>query len=225
MSSTADLTTLGALAWVQLLLSAVALAVALWLRPWRQLQGHGSALLTPLLATLVVLPWLWGLPSLHAMPLQLQWSGGCLVLLMLGWPLAVPVLLASGALTAWLTPMTAQAALDAAFWQGLVPATLALGLGALLRRYLGPHPFIYVLGRGFLGTVLCLFLAQLLARWSGHVLPGVGSELSLVAHWLMAWGDAFVTGMLCAIFVAYRPQWLATWSDRLYLSTPPSSSS
>jgi uncharacterized membrane protein len=22
---------------------------------------------------------------------------------------------------------------------------------------------------------------------------------------------------LCALFVAYRPQWLATWSDTLYL--------
>jgi hypothetical protein len=26
------------------------------------------------------------------MPLQLQWSGACLVVLMLGWPLAIPVL-------------------------------------------------------------------------------------------------------------------------------------
>ena len=34
---------------------------------------------------------------------------------------------------------------------------------------------------------------------------------------LTAWGDAMVTGMLVAIFVAYRPQWLLTWSDRMYL--------
>lgn len=37
----------------------------------------------------------------------------------------------------------------------------------------------------------------------------------------MSWGDGFVTGMLTAIFVAFRPQWLATWSDPLYLSKPP----
>jgi uncharacterized membrane protein len=36
----------------------------------------------------------------------------------------------------------------------------------------------------------------------------------------MAWGDAFVTGMLTAIFVAFKPAWLATWSDRLYLRKP-----
>ena len=42
------------------------------------------------------------------------------------------------------------------------------------------------------------------------------SELA-IARWLAAWGDAFLAGMLVAIFVAFRPQWLATYSDRLYL--------
>ena len=65
--------------------------------------------------------------------------------------------------------------------------------------------------------MLCVFATAVLERWLGSPLPGVDLQLSLVAHWLMAWGDAIVTGMLCAIFVAFRPQWLATWSDRLYL--------
>src|SRR5947209_1243384 len=71
-----------------------ALAVALWLRPWRQ-QGIAQ-LHTPLLASLVLLPWLWALPALHASPFQLQWSAAPLVVLMLGWPLAIPVLCAAG---------------------------------------------------------------------------------------------------------------------------------
>jgi uncharacterized membrane protein len=62
-----------------------------------------------------------------------------------------------------------------------------------------------------------VFAAGTLSQWVGHVLPGVGEQLSLVARWLMAWGDAVVTGMLCAVFVAFKPEWLATWSDRLYL--------
>ncbi|HWI81275.1 MAG TPA: hypothetical protein VNT59_04555, partial [Ramlibacter sp.] len=76
----------------------------------------------------------------------------------------------------------------------------------------------YLLGRAFLGSVLSLFAASLLRQWSGHALPGVGTNLSAVAHWLTAWGDGFVTGMLCSIFVAYRPRWLATWSDALSLN-------
>jgi uncharacterized membrane protein len=51
-------------------------------------------------------------------------------------------------------------------------------------------------------------------------LDQIGGGLSMVGHWLMAWGDAFLTGMMAAIFVAYKPQWLATWSDQLYLKKP-----
>jgi uncharacterized membrane protein len=43
------------------------------------------------------------------------------------------------------------------------------------------------------------------------------AHISTIGVWLMAWGDGFMTGMLTAIFVAYRPEWLATWSDRIYL--------
>ena len=58
----------------------VALVAALALRPWQLLrnrkalvtQDHGdsSPLWTPLLTTVVVLPWLWALPTLHQMPQQ-----------------------------------------------------------------------------------------------------------------------------------------------------------
>ena len=211
-------------------LIAVALAISLWLRPWRMLSRQAlekdgpsepSPLVTPLLATLVVLPWLWALPTLHRMPLQLQWSGACLVVLMLGWPLAIPALVAVGGIAAVLSPSLDWAdAVGTIAWQGVVPDTLALALGAVIRRLIGTQPFVYVLGRAFLGTAVCLFLANVLGQWSGHSLPGVEGDLSLVARWLMAWGDAFVTGMLTAIFVAFKPEWLATWSDRLYLRKP-----
>ena len=215
-------------------IALLALVTAIFLQPWRLLasqrplvhESHGkpSALWTPLLAALVVLPWAWALPTLHRMPLQLQWSGACLVLLMLGWPLAVPTLLAVGGIAALVSPALGWwDALGIAVWQGVVPATLALLLGVVLRRLAGARvlagvrAFVYVLGRGFLGTALCLFAAGLLAQWSGHALPGVGGQLSLVARWLMAWGDGVVTGMLCAVFVAFKPEWLATWSDEIYL--------
>ena len=215
---------------LEVCLIAVALAMSLWLRPWRMLSRQAlekdgpsepSPLVTPLLATLVVLPWLWALPTLHRMPLQLQWSGACLVVLMLGWPLAIPALVAVGGIAAVLSPSLDWAdAVGTIAWQGVVPATLALALGAVIRRLIGTQPFVYVLGRAFLGTAVCLFLANVLGQWSGHSLPGVEGGLSLVARWLMAWGDAFVTGMLTAIFVAFKPEWLATWSDRLYLRKP-----
>ena len=193
------------------------LTASLWLKPWRMLVG--TELLTPLLATLVLLPLLWAMPNLHHMPLQLHWSGAPLVTLMLGWPLAVLALIGVGITTTLISTTSVDAAAALIVWQGLLPATFVLLLGAALRRWVSHHPFVYVLGRGFLGSVLCIFAASLLAQWTGHELPNVSSGLSVIAFWLMAWGDAFVTGMMCAIFVAFKPYWLATWSDNLYLKS------
>lgn len=201
------------LAWL-----CLGLGVSLWLRPWRLLQRPG--LVTPWLACLVLLPWFWALPRLHAMPLQLQLSGAVLATLCLGWPLAVPTLLLVALIADALAPQPLWDVLLQAFYLGLLPATLALGLGAALRRWLPMHPFIYILGRGFLGTALCMFIARVAMTLLEQPALHVGTGLSLVAQWLMAWGDAFLTGLLSAILVAFRPQWLATWSDPLYLRPP-----
>jgi len=216
--------------WLELTLTLLALGLSLAARPWRLLTnrtplahencGSPAFLWTPLFATLVLLPWLWALPTLQRLPLQLQWSGAGLVLLMLGWPLAVPALLTVAGIAALLAPeLQWHKALQLAFWQGIVPASLAVPLGVLVRRLSGANAligvrlFVYVLGRGFLGTAVCLFAASALAHWSGHL----HSEHTLLVNWLLAWGDAVVTGMLCAVFVAFKPEWLATWSDRIYL--------
>jgi hypothetical protein len=54
------------------ILLALSLGAALWLRPWRLLRG--GALLSPLLASLAVLPWLWALPWVDTIPLAMHWS-------------------------------------------------------------------------------------------------------------------------------------------------------
>jgi uncharacterized membrane protein len=41
-----------------------------------------------------------------------------------------------------------------------------------------------------------------------------------MARWLMAWSDGVTTGMLTAVFVVFRPHWVATWSDAIYLQPP-----
>ncbi len=216
-------------------ISLIALAVALWLRPWRMLasttrrtaqgpQRKISPLITPLLAGLVLLPWFWALPTLVHMPLPLQLSGACLLVLALGWPLAIPSFWLIGLAAALLSPaMRWEAAMSAITWLGVVPATLALLLGAAIRRLTGTRMFVYVLGRAFLGTVACMFISGALAQVTGHAIAAqIDEGLSMVARWLMAWSDGLLTGMLTAIFVAFKPEWLATWSDLLYLPKPPS---
>lgn len=204
------------------LILAIALATALAMRPWRMLRT--TALLTPLLAVLALGPALWAMPRLPGMPLPLQWSGACLVVLMVGWPLAVPLLCAVAALSVLWADASAQALAQQALWQGVVPATLAVLWGAVLRRFAPDNVFVYTLARACLGTVLSLFAAQLLAQGMGQGIADTGDGSSMViAAWLIAWGDGFLTGLLAAIGVAYAPQYLATWSDQRYLR-PPSAS-
>ena len=172
------------------------------------------------MGALVVLPWIWALPRLPTMPLPLQLSGACAVTLMLGWPLAILVLAIVAVISGFIAPAGLPALVSQLFWHGVLPATLALCLGAAIRRWLGGRVFVYILGRAFAGTIACTFAAEALAQWAGYELAHIGPGLSMVGHWLLAWGDGFMTGILAAIFVAYRPQWLATWSDALYLRKP-----
>jgi uncharacterized membrane protein len=144
-------------------------------------------------------------------------SGSCILLLMLGWPLTVLMLAPVAALIALLADVTALDALHRAVWLGLVPATLAAGLGAALRRWLPHHLFVYILGRGFFATGLAVTAAGALAAWLYGVPAGLSADDVILARGLAATGDAFLTGMMVAIFVAFRPEWLATYADRIYL--------
>lgn len=200
---------------LELALNAAALALALALAPWRMLRG--GALLQPWLACVVVLPWLWATERVLPGGLTLAMSGACLMVLMFGWPLAVATLLPVAALGTTFAGGDLAQAVQALAWRGVVPATLALMLGLATRRWLPQHLFVYILGRGFLVTAVASMVAGALAATRSPLPPGTELASLLVGRWLMAWGEAVVTGMCTAIFVAFRPQWLATWSDRRYL--------
>lgn len=200
---------------LDLLLALLAVGLALLARPWRALAGMSPP--RPWLAWWALLPLLWSVDRLAAVPLVQPLSGACLLMLMAGWPLAV-LALVPVALLAWgAGGVPAAEALARLVWLGLVPATLAMGLGAAVRRWLPHHLFVYILGRGFFASLL----AVAAAGWVQIALRGGEGGLPVadlvVGRWLAAWGDAFLTGMVAAIFVALRPAWLATYSDRLYL--------
>ncbi len=197
--------------------AAAALFAALTLRPWRIAGAAGPP--WPWLAWWAAMPLLWGADRYAAMPIVQPLSGAPLLVLLAGWPLAVVAMVAVAAVTMAAGHLPLAEALHRLVWLGVVPATLALALGAALRRWLPHHLFVYILGRGFFATLLATAGAGAISlALTG---PPVGSAFAdvLIARCLAASGEALLTGMLVAIFVAFRPQWLATYSDRLYL--PP----
>ena len=200
---------------LSLAIVVAALAVALALRPWRALRADG--VLQPWLACLVLLPWVWAAQRVMPGGVSVQLSWACLLVLMVGWPLAVLSLLPIAAIGAWLGGIAWPQALDHLAWNGMMAATLALSIGLATRRWLPHHPFVFILGRGFIVTALAMMAAGTMSAYVQP--PPESTELGsvLLGHWLMAWGEAFSTGMLVAIFVAFKPEWLATWSDARYL--------
>lgn len=203
------------MAWMNLAAALAALCMAAALRPWRGLTVQGTP--WPWLAAPIIMPVLWSTDRAVQSAMVQPLSGACLLLLMCGWPLTVLALGVVTLLTWWLGDLPAAEALRRGVWLGLVPATLAMATGAAVRRWLPGHLMVYILGRGFFATLLANALARA-ADLALHDMPATlsGGEL-MVARWLGAWGDALITGMITAIFVAFRPQWLATYADRLYL--------
>lgn len=200
---------------LDLLLGLSALTLALALQPWRSLTR--SAPPWPALAWWAVLPLLWSLDAVTGMPLLQPLSGACVLLLMLGWPLAVLMLVPVIGVMMLMADLAALDALHRVVWLGLVPATLAMLVGAAMRRWLPKHLFVYILGRGFFATAMAVAGAGALAALLYGVPANLNLDDVLLARGLAAWGDAFLTGGMAAIFVAFRPQWLATYTDHIYL--------
>lgn len=209
--------------FVEAFLLVLALAASVAVRPWRLLQRHGGEvppLVTPFLGSLVVVSWLWSWPGLAALPLPLHWSGAPLVVLLVGWPLAIPVVVVAGLSTLLTTSHTLAEALSLTVWSGVLPATLVLLLGYGVRKAFGVQPIAYMLGRAFLVPMVTLAACGLAAAGLTYGIQDSDGGLQRIAIALLAMGEASWSCAIVSLLVAYRPQWLATWSDPLYLGRP-----
>jgi uncharacterized membrane protein len=201
---------------VEAALLSAAIAIALAFRPWSTLRHMAAR--GPWIAAAVALACLWAAQAVLPTALPMQLSGACLLVLMFGWPLAVLTLLPLAIAGAW-SGGDWMGAPGLAFWNGVLPATLALALGLATRR-LSRHVFVYILGRGFLVTAAAVAASGALRAWFAGAPAASDPTLLLTAGVMIAWGEAFATGALTAIFVAYRPEWLLTYSDARYLPRP-----
>ncbi|MBX3620735.1 MAG: hypothetical protein KF891_12225 [Rhizobacter sp.] len=207
---------MGAVVFIDLCLAVAATAASLWLRPWRAVGEGGPP--WSWLAVWAFTPLLWGIDRYAASPLAQPMSGLALLTLMAGWPLAVLSLWPAALVTLLAGDLSPAEALHRLVWLGVVPSTFMLAIGAALRRWLPHHLFIYILGRGFFGAFLACVVSALMML-ALQAAPVSGEFVT--ARVLTAFGEAFISGMFTAILVAFRPQWLATYADRLYLPPPP----
>jgi uncharacterized membrane protein len=213
---------LGNAPWTDWALCALILAAALPFRPWLPLR-HGP-LIHPWLGSMVLLPLLWSTDRLLPNGMSMHVSSACLMTLMFGWPLGMWSLLPAAFMAGWLGhghfPPLGEVASHLA-WLGLLPGTLGLLIGLAIRRLLPHHIFVFILGRAFMATIAAVVLTGVLAWLAGRKPEVLSTQEWMLGYTLVAWGEGFSTGMLVAIFVAFKPEWVLTYSDARYLPGRP----
>lgn len=187
--------------------------------PWRALQSdtrqHGW------LGLIVALALIWGLPARLGNGMDLHLAGASLAALMFGARLGIGAL----AIVLGITTLTGRLAGSEAGLHGLcfmlLPALTGTGLLRLVERWLPRHVFIYIFIGAFAGTLLANALGTMAFVGLSALLAGSGHARLptdfLAYRLLLGWGEAMLTGMLAAIFLAYRPQWLMSFVDERYL--------
>jgi len=103
----------------------------------------------------------------------------------------------------------------------VVPAIFTAWFHELVHSRLPHNYFVYFFVTVFLGSALAFNLAGL-ARLAVLAASGtieaahVGPEYFAVLPF-MSFGEATVNGMVMAMAVVYRPRWVMSFDDRLYL--------
>jgi uncharacterized membrane protein len=208
---------------VTAILSGAVLALAAISAPWRVWLEDRERQWVWLLS-LGLLVGLWSMKAGITPGLSLRFLMVSALTLMHGWALAV----IGGAMA-----LAVLAAVGVASWPAfgadvlcvvVVPAVFTAWLHERVHERLPHNYFIYFFVTVFLGSALAYNLAGLarvgLLAASGSLdAAHVGPEYFAVLP-LMSFGEAFVNGMVMAMTVVYRPQWVMSFDDRLYLRGP-----
>ena len=103
----------------------------------------------------------------------------------------------------------------------IVPAIVTTQIHQLVHARLPHNYFVYFFVTVFVGSALAFNLAGLarvaLLAWSGTLDEAhVGTEYFALLP-MMSFGEAFLNGVVMAMTVVYRPKWVMSFDDRLYL--------
>ncbi len=209
-------------AWVLGVSAAMLLLIlghALLRAPWRRLQE--GQFIHVFLGSSVGLLLVWTLKAGVDPGLSFHLLGATLFALMFGWELALVAL----------TLVTLGTTLNMGHgWsvlpvnvlvEGAVPAFATTLLLRASERWLPHNLFVYIFVNGFFGAGVAvlassLVAAGLLAATEAYTVSHLQSGYLAFVPLLM-FSEAWLTGMIVAVLVAYRPEWIQTFDDRLYL--------
>lgn len=207
--------------WIANALALALLAYTFIKAPWKYLST--STLQHVFLGSIVVLMLIWSVKAGIRPGLNIHLLGITALCLMFRWQLA---LIALALILASIT------AFGMAGWQSLginflimaaIPVAFSYNLFRLIDSKLPNHLVIYIFACGFACAGLTISLSGLvavLALSAMQVYPANYLFSNYLPYFiLIAWSEAFLTGMAVTLMTAFRPHWLATFSDKRYLKT------
>ncbi len=205
--------------WVFGIVYLPVLYLALRHAPWHRLRD--SEQLHVYLGAVVCLVLLWHVRATVNPGLSFHLLGVTVVTLMFGWSLAV--IASSVALLG--VALNAGSGWDAFFINavvtGVLPVTLTLVLLIVIRHYLPKNFFVYVLVNGFLSGgfvgISAGYLATWLLIWSGAYTYAELDQTFLPFFPLMFLPEAMLNGWITVAMVAFRPEWVGSFSDEQYI--------
>lgn len=185
--------------------------------PWKKLEGGG--VFSAWCIFIICLPVLWSgtLPPERGIALHL-----------LGMPLFVLMFGRQLAMIGLGIAVLAHTAMQGGIWanvgvnlllMAVLPTWCSEAVMRMIYRFLPRHLFVYLLGNGFFGAMLMLVLIGMLSvAASAMLVPGPQFSENLIAYMLLlASGESFLTGFLLTMLTIYRPQWVLTFDDAVYL--------
>lgn len=205
--------------WLIGILYALALFSALRLAPWRKLRD--SEQLNVLFGSILVLILLWHMRVDVQPGLTFHLLGLTAITLMVGWSLSVVAATLALAAVTFNTSGGWESFAVNAMVGGVVPITLTQIMLVLIRSYLPKHFFVFVLVNGFLTAgfvgILSGYLVTGLLVAGGAYSFAELNQTFLPFFPLMFLPEAVLNGWVIVVLVAFRPQWVYSFSDEQYL--------
>jgi len=197
----------------------LALFYALRLAPWRKLRD--SEQLNLFFGCTLVLILLWHMRVEMQPGLSFHLLGLTALTLMIGWSLAVVSATLALAAVVFNTAGGWESFAVNAMIGGVIPITLTQAMLILIRWYLPKHFFVFVLVNafltaGFVGIAAGYLVAGLLVSVGAYSFAELNQNF-LPFFPLMFLPEAVLNGWVIAVLVAFRPQWVYSFSDEQYL--------
>ena len=205
--------------WGSALLYGLLLLLALASAPWRKIGDNEASHVY--FGAIVMVVVLWILRGGIQPGLDYHLLGMTALCLMFEWQFALFAASLVLAFTTWQGEAGWQAFGINALLMGTLPIFFTRGFLYICQRRLPHNFFIYIFINSFLAAALSMLLAclgsatvQLLA---GAQPPGSISNNFLQILPMLMFAEAFMNGFAMTLVVAYKPRWVATFHDSLYL--------